>query len=84
MRYPSSTPFAPCSWRRIRGGGSAAAEYLGPDLAALARAEDPALEDAVVADLAAAASRSCYGVEPAEYVGTLRRLADALMIRVLV
>ena len=30
--------------------------------------------------MAAAASRSCHRVAPAEYVGTLRRLADALMV----
>ena len=63
-----------------RGGGFAAAEYLGPDLAAFARAEDSALEDPVIAEVAAAASRSCHRVAPAEYVGTLRRLADALMV----
>ena len=63
-----------------RGGGFAASDYLGPDLAAFARAEGPALEDEIVADLAAAASRSCHRVEPSEYVATLRRLADALMV----
>ena len=63
-----------------RGGGFAASDYLGPELAAFARAEGPALEDEIVADLAAAASRSCHRVEPSEYVATLRRLADALMV----
>ena len=49
-------------------------------MAAFARAEGPALEDEIVADLAAAASRSCHRVEPSEYVATLRRLADATMV----
>ena len=75
MRYPSSTPFAPCSWRRIRGGRVPRAGSV-----TFARAEDSALEDPVVAELDAAASRSCHRVTPAEYVGTLRRLADALMV----
>ena len=63
-----------------RGGGFAVADYLGPDLAPFARAEEPALEDELVADMAAAVSRSCHRAEPAEYVATLRRLADALMV----
>ena len=63
-----------------RGGGFAVADYLGPELAAFARAEGPALEDEVVAGLAAACTRSCHKAEPAEYVGTLRRMFEAAMI----
>ena len=63
-----------------RGGGFAAADYLGPSLAAFARAEEPALEDPLVAALAAATMRSCHRAEPEQYVGALRRLAEAAMV----
>ena len=57
-----------------------AADYLGPDLAAFSRAEEPAFEDALIAEVAATASRSCHHAEHAEYVGTLRRFVDAAMV----
>ena len=45
-----------------RGSGFGASDYLGPDLAAFARAEGPELEDEIVADLAAADVLRALGV----------------------
>ena len=63
-----------------RGGGFPAAEFLGPELAAFARADAAAFEDELVAALAAAGTRSCHRAAPEEYVATLRRLAKAAMV----
>jgi len=63
-----------------RGGGFPAAEFVGPELAAFARADAAAFEDELVAALAAAGTRSCHRAARTEYVATLRRLAQAAIL----
>ena len=62
------------------GGTFPVFDYVSSDLAHYGDATGDALEDPLVAELAAACTRSCHKAEPMAYAGVLRRMHDASMV----